>query len=113
MHPIVTSRKSELAALCKRFGVHRLEIFGSAAGEGFDASKSDLDFLIDFAPASPGELADRYFGLLESLEALFGRSVDLVMTAAIKNPYFLQGIQPSRKLLYGGGLPPVVPLPLC
>ena len=45
-------------------------------------------------------MADRYFGLLEALEALFGRPVDLVMTAAIKNPYFLQGIEPSRTLLY-------------
>ncbi len=100
MYPIIASRKSELEALCERFGVHRLEIFGSAAGERFEASRSDLDFLVDFAPASPGELADRYFGLLEALEALFGRPIDLVMTAAIKNPYFLQGIQPSRKLLY-------------
>jgi hypothetical protein len=101
MHPFIASRKSDLEALCRRFGVHRLEIFGSAAGgERFDVSRSDLDFLVDFAPASPGEMADRYFGLLEALETLFGRSIDLVMTAAIRNPYFLQGIQPSRELLY-------------
>ena len=57
-------------------------------------------FLVEFAAATPGEMADRYFGLLEALEALFGRPIDLVMTAAIKNPDFLQGIQPSRTLLY-------------
>jgi predicted nucleotidyltransferase len=103
MHRIVASHQNELAALCERFGVRRLEVFGSAAGEGgerFDPSRSDLDFLVDFAPASPAEMADRYFGLLEELGMLFGRPVDLVMTAAIKNPYFLQGIQPSRTLLY-------------
>ncbi|MEA2599091.1 MAG: uncharacterized protein QOF89_83 [Acidobacteriota bacterium] len=100
MHPMIANLKIELEALCKRFGVHRLEIFGSAAGERFDDSRSDLDFLVDFAPASPAEMADRYFGLLEALESLFGRPIDLVMTAAIKNPYFLQGIQTSRKLLY-------------
>jgi predicted nucleotidyltransferase len=97
---MIANLKIELEALCKRFGVHRLEIFGSAAGERFDDSRSDLDFLVDFAPASPAEMADRYFGLLEALESLFGRPIDLVMTAAIKNPYFLQGIQTSRKLLY-------------
>jgi len=100
MQPIITNHQQELLALCERFGVRRLEVFGSAAGERFDPSHSDLDFLVDFRPARPGELADRYFGLLEALEALFGRPVDLVMTAAIKNPYFLQGIEPSRTLLY-------------
>ena len=46
------------------------------------------------------ELADRYLGLLTDLEDLFGRPVDLVMTAAVKNPYFLRQIQSSRTLLY-------------
>ena len=100
MHPIIASRKHELEELCQRFGVRKLEIFGSAAGERFDPSRSDLDFLVDFDPASPREMADRYFGLLEALETLFSRPIDLVMTAAIRNPYFLQGIQPSRTLLY-------------
>jgi uncharacterized protein len=100
MQAIITSHQQEVLGLCERFGVRRLEVFGSAAGEEFDPARSDLDFLVDFRPALPGELADRYFGLLEALEALFGRPVDLVMTAAIKNPYFLQGIEPSRTLLY-------------
>jgi predicted nucleotidyltransferase len=103
MNRIVANHQKELAALCERFGVRRLEVFGSAAekaGGRFDPSRSDLDFLVDFAPASPAQMADRYFGLLEELGTLFGRPIDLVMTAAIRNPYFLQGIQPSRTLLY-------------
>lgn len=100
MQPIIASRRRELLELCERFGVRKLEVFGSAAGERFDPSRSDLDFLVDFEPASPREMADRYFGLLEALVALFGRPIDLVMTAAIKNPYFLQGIELSRTLLY-------------
>ncbi|HEY0555194.1 MAG TPA: nucleotidyltransferase domain-containing protein [Thermoanaerobaculia bacterium] len=100
MQPIIASHQGELLGLCKRFGVRRLEVFGSAAGERFDPARSDLDFLVELGPASPVEMADRYFGLLEALEILFARPVDLVMTAAIKNPYFLQGIEPSRILLY-------------
>lgn len=101
MNAVIASHREELAALCERFGVLRLEIFGSAAaGERFDPARSDIDFLVDFAPASPREMADRYFGLLEALESLFRLPIDLVMTAAIRNPYFLQGIQPSRTLLY-------------
>jgi predicted nucleotidyltransferase len=99
MQSIIASHQRELLELCERFAVRRLEVFGSAAGERFDPSRSDLDFLVELRTASPREMADRYFGLLEALEGLFGRSVDLVMTAAIKNPYFLQGIEPSRTLL--------------
>jgi uncharacterized protein len=100
VQPILARYRREILVLCERFGVRRLEIFGSAAGERFDPSRSDLDFLVDFEPASPSEAADRYFGLLESLESLLGRPIDLVMVAAIKNPYFLQGIEASRTLLY-------------
>ena len=41
-----------------------------------------------------------YFGLLFALEDLFGRHVDLVMTSATRNPYFLEDIEESRAVLY-------------
>lgn len=112
MERIIEEKQHELTALCGRFGVQRLELFGSAAGERFDPDSSDLDFLVDFHAAAPGVLADRYLGLLEALEDLFGRPVDLVMTAAVRNPYFLQGIESSRTLLYPRGIPgpPAAPL---
>jgi uncharacterized protein len=100
MYSGIQAHEKELADLCARRGVRRLELFGSAATGKLNPTAGDLDFLVDFEPASPGELADRYFGLLEDLQKLFGLPVDLVMTAAIKNPYFLQGIAPSRTLLY-------------
>src|SRR4029079_272919 len=100
LHPAVESKRAALVALCRRYGVDKLEVFGSATSERFDAVHSDVDFLVELHRASPGELSDRYFGLLEALEDLFGRPVDLVMTRAIRNPYFLEGIGPSRTLLY-------------
>lgn len=100
MQPFIEERQRELAELCERFGVRRLELFGSAVGKRFDPESSDLDFLVDFDPAPHGLLADRYLGLLEALETLFGKPVDLVMIGAVKNPYFLEGIEPSRTLLY-------------
>jgi hypothetical protein len=61
----------------------------------------DLDFLVEFEVLDPDSYADTYFGLLEALEQLFGRSVDLVMTSAVTNPYFLQDISRTRIVLYG------------
>ena len=56
-------------------------------------------FLVEFQPAAAG-YADRYFGLLESLEQLFGQPVDLVVASAIKNPYFRESVDRSKALLY-------------
>ena len=76
-------------------------MFGSALDQNtFDGEQSDLDFLVEFLPLAQGEHADAYFGLLESLERLFQRHVDLVMIRAVRNPYFLQAIDTSRRLLY-------------
>jgi uncharacterized protein len=100
MDAIVAKRRSEIADLCRRFRVERLELFGSAAGEQFDPKRSDLDFLVEFQPLADGEHADAYFGLRESLEAVFGRPIDLVMTGAIRNRYFLEAIEPTRTLMY-------------
>lgn len=100
MHPEVQSHQSELRELCRRHGVRRLELFGSAASER-DAI-GDVDFLVEFDDLDPDAYADAYFGLLEALERLLGRSVDLVMTSAITNPYFLSRIARERTVVYAG-----------
>jgi predicted nucleotidyltransferase len=101
MDRIIEEHRKELERLCTRNRVRRLEVFDSAVTGRFDPGSSDLDFLVELEPGSPGELADRYLGLLTELEEeLFGRSVDLLMPAAVRNPYFLQQIESSRTLLY-------------
>lgn len=90
-----------IRTLCERYRVKRLEIFGSASGaSGFDPGRSDIDLLVEFLPLEQGEHADAYFGLLEALEQLFRRRVDLVMPRAVKNRYFLESINRSRRVLY-------------
>jgi uncharacterized protein len=100
MLPAIEERKELIVDLCRRYRVRRLELFGSAASDAFDADRSDLDFLVEFEPLEQGQYADCYFGLLEALEDAFGHRVDLVMTRSIKNRYFLAGIADCRRLLY-------------
>lgn len=96
----IQQHREDLEALCRRFGVRRLEVFGSAATGRFHAESSDLDFLVELqSPTGPG-YADRYFGLLEALEALLGRPVDLVIAFALNNPYFRESIEETRTVLY-------------
>ena len=96
----ITENREALEALCRRFRVRRLEVFGSATSAEFDPASSDLDFLVEFEELEPETYADTYFGLLEALSSLFQRKVDLVMPSAVKNPYFLESIERSRTLLY-------------
>lgn len=100
MDSVVDQHADELAALARRYGVARLELFGSAATGEFDPQTSDLDFLVEFVDKPPGGMAHAYFGLLDSLSELFGRHVDLVSTRAISNPYFLKSVNESRRPVY-------------
>ena len=85
MHAAIAEKRESLAAICRRYGVARLEVFGSAArGSDFDPDRSDADFLVEFAPARGASLLQRYHDLASALETLFGRRVDLVERAAIE-----------------------------
>lgn len=97
--PSFDLRETELSALCRRYGVRRLDLFGSAATGAFDPDRSDVDFLVEFDD-DPARLFDRYFGLKESLEALFGRPVDLVSESALENPYFRARVEAERRPVY-------------
>jgi predicted nucleotidyltransferase len=99
--PEVVARRTEIEVLCRRLGVKRLEVFGSAATGAFHSEDSDLDFLVEFERTELGsQYADRYFELIESLEELFSRPVDLVIASAIRNPYFLESVERTKALLY-------------
>jgi predicted nucleotidyltransferase len=98
MIPELADNAEEVRALCKQYGVSRLEAFGSSI-TGTYGPQSDLDFLVEFNDVSKG-YADRYFSLLQALQDLFGRPVQLVIESAIQNPYFKESIDKSRTLLY-------------
>ncbi len=100
MLAVVEENTLELKRLCLRYGVGRLELFGSATTGEVREGESDLDFLVEFLPTATANYADNFFGLLESLEQLFGRPVDLVVERAIKNPYFRESIEETKSLIY-------------
>jgi predicted nucleotidyltransferase len=100
MNRLVADKRADLESICRRHQVRRIDLFGSAAGDEFDPASSDLDFLVAFEELQPDRYADAYFGLLEDLQSLFQRPVDLVVDSAIKNPYFRQSVDKTRTVLY-------------
>ena len=93
-------RREQLVALCQKYRVRRLDVFGSTAGDDFDEQSSDIDLLVEFEEMPFPDRGDAYLGLLTDAEALLGRRVDLVEVSAVRNPYIRQGIEASRQLLY-------------
>lgn len=97
MIPLVAQHVEAIRALCREYGVARLEVFGSATTGAFDPATSDVDYPPDY---EFGIWLTRYFELKERLEPLLGRPVDLVMAGAIRKPWFIESVNGSRRLLY-------------
>ncbi len=100
MTHLLEGHREELAALCRRYHVRRLDVFGSATQDNFDEESSDVDLLVEFEELSHADRADAYLGLLTAVEALLERRIDLVETGAARNPYLRRGIEESRELVY-------------
>ena len=93
----IESRRAQIAEICARLGVRRLELFGSGTRGG---SPRDLDFLVDLGDRPPADYAAAYFALREQLETLFAKPVDLVTPPGLANPYFRQRVEQEKTLLY-------------
>jgi len=102
MNKIIETKLKEIEALCKKFHVQALEVFGSVTREdhSFDSMQNDIDFLVEFDEIGIAKYADNFFGLQDALQQLFKRPVDLVVGSSVKNPYFLESIERDREFLY-------------
>jgi hypothetical protein len=100
MHDLVKQHLPEIAALCRKHHVRRLDLFGSALGETFDPRRSDVDFLVEFGPGETFGLRGDYMKLKVELEEMFERTVDLVDCEAIRNPFFKRAVETTRVPVY-------------
>ncbi len=101
MH-LVEINIQKIIELCKRFHVRKLWVFGSILTNRFNA-QSDVDLCVDFDKSKIDlfDYADNFFDFQYALEDLFGRKVDITEDNAVRNPYFRQELNETRKLIYG------------
>lgn len=94
-----TDQLDKIAEICRRYGVRRLQLFGSAA-IGMERPDSDVDLLVEFEPQktpSGFDLVD----MQDELALLFdGRKVDLAFPSILNNPYRRRVIEPQLRSLY-------------
>ncbi len=101
MHTAIADKHDEIAVICRRYDVVRLEVFGSAArGTDFDPEVSDADFLVEFTRQTGPSSLDQYFDFRDALSRTLNRPVDLIESGTIRNPYLQQAIDRSKELIY-------------
>ncbi len=102
MNSIVKEKIPQIVALCKKYRVERMYLFGSAARDDFDPATSDIDFLYAFSPElTINEYGDNFFGLLFALEDMFGRKIDMTAEKSLSNPYLIESVNRDKTLVYG------------
>ncbi|MEM6334624.1 MAG: nucleotidyltransferase domain-containing protein [Planctomycetota bacterium] len=100
MAPLIEQNRDALIALCKRYHVKTLEVFGSATTDRFDPQTSDIDLLVEFDLDQVDSALLTYVGFRDAAAELLGRPVDLASPDAIRNPYFRMGVDETRQPLY-------------
>ena len=99
MDRIVLDRIDELRKLCNTYNVKSMYIFGSVCTDRFN-DNSDIDILISFDNLPFEKYTDNYFDLHYKLQDLFGRKIDLLTDKSLSNPYFIKGLEKTKKLIY-------------
>jgi predicted nucleotidyltransferase len=100
MLKFIEDRITDIIALCKSHRVVSIALFGSAA-KGLMHANSDVDFLVQFSEdIHVLDYADNYFDLLDSLEKVLGKKVDLISIKSFKNQILIDDIEHSKVVLY-------------
>jgi predicted nucleotidyltransferase/DNA-binding transcriptional ArsR family regulator len=88
-----------LAAICRKYGVRKMSLFGSAARNELRPD-SDVDLMVEFKRSSK----TTSFGLVDlqdELSAIFGnRRVEITSPGVLENPYRRRTIERDLKALY-------------
>lgn len=100
MHPSIEASREQIAALCRIYGVRRLEVFGSALRQDFDVRSSDIDVAVEFEPLPQNDGLRRYFDFKTQLESLLKRPVDLVELRAMENTRLKRIIERTKVPVY-------------
>jgi predicted nucleotidyltransferase len=96
--PKIPIPADRIADFCRRWKVTEFSLFGSVLRNDF-RHDSDVDVLLTFSPEAQWSYWD-FPDMETELQRLFGRPVDLVEKAALRNPFRRHAILTTRQVLY-------------
>jgi len=100
VHPSVEAALPQIRELCRRLRIVRLDVFGSASLSDGNHEPADVDVLVQFGEGADGPTLRTYFELVEGLESILGKPVDVVTVNGLDNPYFRAQVLAQREQLY-------------
>ena len=101
-HVLPGDVQPEIDALCRRFGVRSLVLFGSANTPDFNPGRSDIDLIAEYEDVPGIDRVRKHFGFVAALEELFGRPVDVMTKAPVRNPYLRRSIEENHRQIFPG-----------
>lgn len=98
---LITDNLQKIIALCKKYRVKNLYVFGSILSSRFNEN-SDVDFSATFNhDPDPLVAGENFMNFYIDLENLMDRRIDLVDEDFIKNKYFREELNETKQLIYG------------
>lgn len=100
MNELIQNKLGAIISACKKHHVEAISLFGSAAKNTMN-EESDIDLLVNFSnEINVLDYADNYFSLLDQLQEILNRKVDLVSGRSLKNPVLMEEVYQSKIDLY-------------
>jgi hypothetical protein len=94
---LLAQKSEEVSTLCQKHKVDKLYAFGSVLQAAF-SEESDIDLLVGFKHQEYGQ---DYLDLKDEFETLFQKPVDLLTVGQLRNPYFIEELNRTQKMIYG------------
>jgi hypothetical protein len=98
MNATLSLPKVKIEEFCLRWKIVEFSLFGSVLRDDFDLD-SDVDILVSFSEDADLDLYD-WITMIEELEEIFGREVDLVEKSTLRNPFRRNAILTNREIIY-------------
>src|SRR5437763_8866981 len=98
MTTALTIDPQPIADFCRRWKVTEFSLFGSVLRADFRPD-SDVDVLVTFTSDAPWSLQD-LVTMGDQLRQIFGREVDLVEKAGLRNPFRRHAILTHREVIF-------------
>jgi predicted nucleotidyltransferase len=104
----ITLPPDRIGALCEKYQVTELSVFGSVLRDEFGPD-SDVDVLVEFRDGDAGPWMSKVFALEEELAALLGRKIDVVMKGGVErsdNAILRRAILETAQIVYRAPVEP-------
>lgn len=100
MNSFLQNKITAIQQLCASLSIKKLYVFGSVVSNDF-TNDSDVDFLVTFKDnISSEEYTNSYFEFQYKVRAILNRNVDLITEKTLSNPFFIESVEKTKKLIY-------------